>query len=130
MKNILCIVGWKTIYKLHGNYVKIAKLYRLIKKCFPSLRALYLEEKNSLSSVSRLPLEDFTENLYIALAKNALRIISIWLRSVQKHGHFTWTAKCFPAAAWLPSDGFSSKFIPRPLHTCSRKVASLVAICH
>jgi hypothetical protein len=69
---------------MHGTHIKIAKVYRLLRKFFSSLRALYLEEKNTLSSISRLPLEDFPENLYIALAKNALRIINVWLRSVQK----------------------------------------------
>jgi len=66
---ILCIVGWnkKTVQKMHGTYIKTGKVCRILKKYFSSLRALYLEEENTLSSVSRLPLEDFPENLYIAL---------------------------------------------------------------
>jgi hypothetical protein len=65
---------------MHSTYIKIAKVYCLLNRCLSSLREPYLEEKNTLSSVSRFPFEDFPENLYIALAKNALQIITIWLR--------------------------------------------------
>jgi hypothetical protein len=60
-------------------------------------------------------------------SSNALQNFQVWFRSICNYGNLLGLHCTFSTVSGLPSKGFSWKFVPRTLHTCTRSSASLFA---